>query len=100
MEFVDAPRFPLPRPARSRASGTPATKVDMTKLETLAHGVLFPSIGRPVLPRWLAPRVDAGLGGVVLYGRDIRSREQVAQLTSALHALRDHVIIATDEEGG
>ena len=38
----------------------------MTKLETLAHGVLFPSIGRPVLPRWLAPRVDAGLGGVVL----------------------------------
>jgi beta-N-acetylhexosaminidase len=72
----------------------------MTTLETLAHGVLFPSIGRPVLPRWLAPRVDAGLGGVVLYGRDIRSREQVAQLTSALHALRDHVIIATDEEGG
>ena len=72
----------------------------MSKLETLAHGVLFPSIGRPVLPRWLPPRIEAGLGGVVLYGRDIRSREQVAELTSALHALRDHVIIATDEEGG
>ncbi len=72
----------------------------MTKLEALAHGVLFPSIGRPVLPRWLPPRIEAGLGGVVLYGRDISSREQVAGLTSALHALRDHVIIATDEEGG
>jgi beta-N-acetylhexosaminidase len=46
------------------------------------------------------PRIEAGLGGVVLYGRDIRSREQVVELTSALHALRDHVIIATDEEGG
>ena len=72
----------------------------MTKLETLAYGVLFPSIGRPALPRWLAPCVEAGLGGVILYGRDIHSREQVAELTSALHALRDHVIIATDEEGG
>lgn len=72
----------------------------MTRLGTLAHGVLFPSVGRPVLPRWLAPRVEEGLGGVVLYGRDIRSREQVAELTAALHALGDHVVIATDEEGG
>jgi beta-N-acetylhexosaminidase len=82
------------------ARPVPASKVDMTKLETLALGVLFPSIGRPALPRWLAPYIDAGLGGVVLYGRDIHSREQVATLTSALHALRDHVVIATDEEGG
>ncbi|MCL2463745.1 MAG: hypothetical protein FWF28_01575 [Micrococcales bacterium] len=72
----------------------------MTDLVTLAHGVLFPSIGRPSVPKWLPPRIDAGLGGVVLYGDDIHSQNQVAALTSALHGLRDHVLIATDEEGG
>ncbi|WP_329454885.1 glycoside hydrolase family 3 protein [Streptomyces sp. NBC_01497] len=72
----------------------------MTELTRLAHGVLFPALGRRTVPRWARARVAAGLGGFVLFGKDIASPEQVRELTGALHGLRDHVLLSIDEEGG
>lgn len=39
-------------------------------------------------------------GGVILFARNYDSREQLVALTSAIHALRDDVVIAVDHEGG
>ncbi|GAA3518215.1 glycoside hydrolase family 3 N-terminal domain-containing protein [Actinocatenispora rupis] len=72
----------------------------MSDLSRLAHGVLFPGVGRPRLPRWAAKRIDRGVGGFVVYGKDVESAEQVRALTDAVHGLREHVLVATDEEGG
>jgi beta-N-acetylhexosaminidase len=69
-------------------------------LTRAAHGVLFPALGRPHVPRWAKDRAAAGLGGFVLFGKDIRSVEQLHELTAALHGLREHVLLAIDEEGG
>lgn len=48
----------------------------------------------------LRRRVADGLAGVVLFGRNIHSAEQVAELTATLRAEREDVIVAIDEEGG
>ncbi|MFJ1588097.1 glycoside hydrolase family 3 protein [Streptomyces sp. NPDC088197] len=72
----------------------------MTELSRLAHGVLFPALGRKTVPRWARARVEEGLGGFVLFGKDIASAEQIRQLTSDLHGLREHVLLSVDEEGG
>lgn len=70
------------------------------ELARLAHGVLFPALGRPTVPKWARARIAAGLGGFVLFGRDLVSAEQIKELTGALHGLRDHVLLSLDEEGG
>lgn len=72
----------------------------MTDIARLAHGVLFPGVGRTRLPRWAAPRIAAGLGGFVIYGRDIVSAAQVRELTAAMRAENPRLHLATDEEGG
>jgi beta-N-acetylhexosaminidase len=51
-------------------------------------------------PDWLRRRVADGLGGVVLFARNVESPEQVARLTAALRAERPDLVVATDEEGG
>ena len=43
---------------------------------------------------------SAGLGGVVLYGRNVQTRDRLADLSAALHAERPGLLIAIDEEGG
>ncbi len=41
------------------------------------------------------------VGGVILFGRNYRSPEQVAALTAAIHALRQpRLLVAVDHEGG
>lgn len=41
------------------------------------------------------------VGGVVLFTRNFEHPEQVAALTTAIHALRDpHLLVAVDQEGG
>lgn len=70
------------------------------ELNRLAHGVLFPALGRPHVPNWVGPRIEAGLGGFVIFGRDIVDGDQFRQLAADLHGLRDHVLLSIDEEGG
>jgi beta-N-acetylhexosaminidase len=44
--------------------------------------------------------VERGLGGVVLFGKNIRDPGQVERLAAALDEARPGVLVATDEEGG
>jgi beta-N-acetylhexosaminidase len=69
-------------------------------LKGLALGVLFPALGRPKVPNWVPPRVEAGLGGFVIFGRDLVDGAQWRELAQELHGLRDHVLLSIDEEGG
>lgn len=72
----------------------------MNGLERLAHAVLFPSLGRAGVPRWVAEPLAAGLGGFVLFGRESVNLAQMQSLTAALRAAAPGVHIAIDEEGG
>jgi beta-N-acetylhexosaminidase len=69
-------------------------------LEPAAAACLFPGFEGTVLPEWLRPWLAEGLGGVVLFARNIRGPEQVAALCAELRAERPGLIVATDEEGG
>jgi beta-N-acetylhexosaminidase len=51
-------------------------------------------------PEWVRRWVARGLGGIVLFSKNIRDPEQLASLTADLHAARPELLIATDEEGG
>ncbi|HEX6350914.1 MAG TPA: beta-N-acetylhexosaminidase [Candidatus Dormibacteraeota bacterium] len=65
-----------------------------------ALGVLLPGFDGLEAPAWLRRAVAEGLGGVVLFARNVRSPEQVAALVAALRAEREDVLVAIDEEGG
>ena len=69
------------------------------ELERAAAACLFPGFDGTAAPDWVLRWVERGLGGVVLFGRNVESREQVASLTQALRAEGD-LLVATDEEGG
>jgi len=70
------------------------------ELGRLADAVLLPGFVGLAPPDWLRARVAGGLGGVVLFARNVRGPEQLAALTAALRAERADVLVAIDEEGG
>ena len=72
----------------------------MSSIEQLALRCLLPGFIGTVPPDWIRRAAAAGLGGVVLYGRNVADPEQLATLTSDLHAERPSLLIAIDEEGG
>jgi beta-N-acetylhexosaminidase len=73
-------------------------------LDRWAHAVLVASTGGILdPPSWLARRIERGLGGVCLFGRNIAgdgSTGDVRTFTDALRAVRPDVLVCTDEEGG
>jgi beta-N-acetylhexosaminidase len=69
-------------------------------LRALAAGVLLPGFAGTAPPDWLRRRIGTGLGGVVLFGRNVVDDAQVAELTAGLRAEREGVTIGIDEEGG
>jgi beta-N-acetylhexosaminidase len=71
-----------------------------SELERLAAGCLFPGFEGLDAPGWIRRRLTGGLGGVVLYARNVESREQLSVLTEQLRAERADVLVAIDEEGG
>ena len=66
----------------------------------LADAVLQPGFEGTTPPDWLRRRLDEGLGGVVLFSRNIAAAEQVATLTASLREHRPEVLVAIDEEAG
>ena len=54
----------------------------------------------PELPVWAARLLESGLGSVCIFGSNVRSPDDLATLTAAMHAVHPDVLIATDEEGG
>jgi beta-N-acetylhexosaminidase len=68
--------------------------------EKLAEAVLLPGFAGTTAPDWLRRRVADGLGGVILFGRNVVDDEQVAALTAQLRGERPGVVVGIDEEGG
>jgi beta-N-acetylhexosaminidase len=83
-----------------------ASPPDPSQLERLASGVLQVGFDGPTIPPWLRRALDDGLGGVLLFSRNLPSRsgedaaKHAAELVAALRADRGQVVIAIDEEGG
>ncbi|KOX31737.1 beta-N-acetylhexosaminidase [Saccharothrix sp. NRRL B-16348] len=69
-------------------------------LHRLASGVLLPGFHGTAAPDWLLKRVADGLGGVVLFGRNVVDDAQVTTLNAQLRGARADVVIGIDEEGG
>ncbi|MEE6261981.1 glycoside hydrolase family 3 protein [Plantactinospora sonchi] len=70
-------------------------------LAGLAAAVLQPGfVGATRPPDWVRRWLGEGLGGVVLFARNVIDNEQVATLTAAMRAERPDVLVAIDEEAG
>ncbi|WP_412740385.1 glycoside hydrolase family 3 protein [Krasilnikovia sp. MM14-A1259] len=70
------------------------------RVSRLADAVLHPGFAGTVPPAWLLRRVEAGLGGVALFSRNVESWEQVAALTGMLRRANLDLTVAVDEETG
>jgi beta-N-acetylhexosaminidase len=68
--------------------------------ERQAQACLLAGFEGTEAPAWLRRRLADGLGGVVLFARNISSPEQVARLSAQLHEYGPDAVIAIDEEGG
>lgn len=73
-------------------------------IRRLALATIFPGFaGSTEAPAWLHAAIEDGLGGVLLFGRNIdpaRGDDGVAHLTADLRANAPNLLVATDEEGG
>ena len=69
-------------------------------LESAAAACVFPGFYGVIVPDWLRRGLAGGLGGVVLFARNVREPEQLAGLTASLRAERPDLLVAVDEEGG
>lgn len=69
-------------------------------MSELALRVIFPGFVGTSAPEWVLGRAAQGLGGVVLFARNVEQREQLRALNKTLHAERPGLLIAIDEEGG
>lgn len=80
------------------------TAADRDELRRLALTTLFPGFeGTREPPPWVVRLATAGLGGVVLFGRNVdptREDSGVAELTAALRDAGPNLLVAIDEEGG
>ncbi|WP_216205210.1 glycoside hydrolase family 3 N-terminal domain-containing protein [Amycolatopsis aidingensis] len=70
------------------------------ELRELAAGVLLAGFDGIEAPDWVLAALERGLGGVVLFARNVVDDQQVAALTARLRSGRDRVVIGIDEEGG
>jgi beta-N-acetylhexosaminidase len=70
-------------------------------LDEAAHRCLVAGFdGARTVPDTLKQLVDRGLGGVILFTRNVRDAEQVRRLTDELRAIRPDLLVAIDNEGG
>jgi len=69
-------------------------------MSELALRVIFPGFVGTSPPGWVRRRAALGLGGVVLFARNLKQPVQLRALNDALHAERPGLLIAIDEEGG
>jgi beta-N-acetylhexosaminidase len=72
----------------------------VSRLERLALRCVFPGFEGTLAPEWLVRRIEQGLGGVVLFARNVATAEQLRELTAQMHAARPELVVAIDEEGG
>lgn len=78
-----------------------AAPVLPSDLDEAAHRCLVAGFdGTTTFPDTLKRLVDRGLGGVILFTRNVRDAEQVRELSDALRAIRPDLLVAIDNEGG
>jgi beta-N-acetylhexosaminidase len=71
------------------------------ELESLAAACVFAGFNGVTAPDWVRVWLARGLGGVVLFGRNVSGGpDQVRALTAELRREREDVLVAIDEEGG
>ncbi|MBP2703783.1 glycoside hydrolase family 3 protein [Microbispora sp. RL4-1S] len=66
----------------------------------MAMTVLQPGFDGTAPPDWLRHALAGGLGGVVLFARNVTGPEGTAALVAGLRAEKPDVVVAVDEEGG
>ncbi|MEV0974187.1 glycoside hydrolase family 3 protein [Microtetraspora glauca] len=71
-----------------------------SSLDRLAMTVLQPGFDGVTPPGWLRRALADGLGGAVLFARNIEDTGQTAELVAALREENPAVVVAVDEEGG
>ncbi|WP_108248772.1 beta-N-acetylhexosaminidase [Planctomonas deserti] len=69
-------------------------------VRALVLRTLLPGFIGTELPDWVGALLRQGLGGVCLFGENMRSRNQLRALTDAVRAANPDALIAIDEEGG
>ncbi|MFJ9713595.1 glycoside hydrolase family 3 N-terminal domain-containing protein [Streptomyces sp. NPDC101234] len=85
----------------THADPLPARAALPADLDEAAHRCLVAGFeGTTVVPDTLRRLIDRGLGGVILFTRNIRDAEQVRRLTDTLRALRPDLLVGIDNEGG
>ena len=62
-------------------------------LERDALACILPGFEGPVAPDWVRRRFAEGLGGVVLFGWNVQTPEQLRSLTDALRAEGDVLVV-------
>lgn len=73
----------------------PITSLDRTILSTFS-----PGFGGAVVPEWIKPWLENGLGSVTLFASNTPNFEAAAHLIKELRSYNPDVLIAIDEEGG
>ena len=73
---------------------------ELAALRSLVDRCLLLGFDGTTLPDDLKAWLAEGLGGVIVFGGNIDSPEQLATLTAQIHANGDDVLVAADEEGG
>ncbi len=70
------------------------------RLERLASTCLFPGFVGLSAPDWVRRELAGGLGGVILFSRNVGERAQLAALSAEILGERAEALIGIDEEGG
>ncbi len=68
-------------------------------LDRLARGCILAGFAGTTAPAWLSRELDEGLGGVVLFARNVEGPEQLRRLTESIR-VSPETVVAIDEEGG
>lgn len=71
-----------------------------SELDRMALTVLQPGFAGTSPPVWLRRALAEGLGGAVLFARNIADPDQTAALVAAMREENPGVVVAVDEEGG
>ena len=69
-------------------------------LERLANGCILAGFAGTATPPWLGRELDDGLGGVVLFGRNVAGPEQLRGADRVASRVSPTTVVAIDEEGG
>ena len=56
--------------------------------------------GKSLTPNDQALIRQPEVGGIILFGRNVESPEQVRTLTDSIRAIKPNILIAVDQEGG